>query len=132
MKAVKEPNMQNTTPDDINKIDFFARWKMRFGRGLVYTSIPMTLFSAISMSFLWKPYLDQFGIPAWLFYFFAPASFVILTLVFGYYDDIKKIFKKEMDHYNRTSNSYYNDLLKCFKDIEEIKTIVNDLKRKQE
>lgn len=117
--------------DDFLKL--VSRWRFRWSRGIQWTTIPMTLFSVVSMAIIWTPILNQFGIPLWVFIIVAATGFLGTTILVGYFDDRYKMIKRETEHFNVGSNPYDGPLKKLFeesekntREIQEIKQMIDD------
>ncbi len=114
------------SPKTIN-IDFISRWRVRYGRGLLYTTVPMTLFSTISLSILWLPFLREYGIPTWVVYIGAPFGFLFFTMAAGYIDETRKFWERETYQFNKTSNPYLPLTMRSLDQIDRIEKMLDEI-----
>lgn len=107
-------------------IYFFVNVKTWWNRGTTYITIPITIFNLLSLSLLWRPILVTYGIPSWLFYILVPTITVSVTLYIGYYDTVREVWRREADVQNIAANPWYEQNMKLFKEVSEIKVMLED------
>lgn len=112
--------------DDV--LRFLTRWRFRWARGLNWTTIPMTFFSLVSLSLIWRDILNRYSFPVHVFVLIVGGVFTIVTLMIGYFDEKRKMIKFENEHVNITSNIYHESFIKMFEDIDEIKREISAIK----